>query len=364
MNRPEAPALPRSVAEDRARPGPFDGVDLGLSVGDVAADWPLTTIEGEAFSFLGDSEAGRTRVLLVAGSDAVCEPGIEAFEREIAAFAALGARVHLVFGQRDAALRRPRCRDASVLVDHKGELAASLGHGPTGLSVVVLRANHHFAGIYVSRTSLPALSEALAVCSRLHAERATKAMTSHPPVLMIPEVFSPAECRQLIEVFDTRGQVLVQATEAIDYFGADYKMTVPDHGRVDRVDHFFFERATLDFVLHRLQRVEREVAKAYHYRITQHETLRIARYHGSRGGFSYGHRDNRPPHEHRRFALSINLNTEAFEGGELRFPEFGDQRYRPESGTGFVFSSSLLHEAMQVTAGTRYVLLSFMFGER
>jgi hypothetical protein len=28
-----------------------------------------------------------------------------------------------------------------------------------------------------------------------------------------------------------------------------------------------------------------------------------------------------------------------------------------------VFSCSLLHEAMHVTAGTRYVLLAFFFGE-
>jgi predicted 2-oxoglutarate/Fe(II)-dependent dioxygenase YbiX len=61
--------------------------------------------------------------------------------------------------------------------------------------------------------------------------------------------------------------------------------------------------------------------------------------------------------------MSINLNTEEFEGGELRFPEFGDQRNRPESGTSIVFSSSLLHEAMPVTARRRFVFLAFLFGE-
>lgn len=62
--------------------------------------------------------------------------------------------------------------------------------------------------------------------------------------------------------------------------------------------------------------------------------------------------------------MSINLNTEEFTGGELRFPEFGDQRYRPESGAAIVFSSSLLHEAMHVTSGRRFVLLAFLFGDR
>ncbi len=61
--------------------------------------------------------------------------------------------------------------------------------------------------------------------------------------------------------------------------------------------------------------------------------------------------------------MSINLNTEDFLGGELRFPEFGDQRYRPDSGTAIVFSSSLLHEALQVTSGRRLVVLAFLFGD-
>jgi predicted 2-oxoglutarate/Fe(II)-dependent dioxygenase YbiX len=351
------------VAEDLARPSPFADVDLGLSVGDLAADWPLSTIDGDPFNLLHDSVAGQTKILLLVGNGEVCERGIGEFERELASFANLGVRAYLVFGQKSAACRRPRSAGAVVLIDGEGEMAASLGGGPFRLTVVVLRANQRFAAIYRGERSLPSLSEAIAVCSRLQSERTTRLMISHPPVLTIPDVFSPEECRKLIDVYNTRGQVLVEGNQAINYFGTDYKMKVPDHGREDRVDHFLFERATLDFILHRLQRVQVEVAKAFHYRITRHETLRIGRYHGARGGFSYGHRDNGPPQQHRRFALSINLNTEEFEGGELRFPEFGDQRYRPQTGAGFVFSSSLLHEAMQVTAGTRYVLLSFMFGE-
>jgi predicted 2-oxoglutarate/Fe(II)-dependent dioxygenase YbiX len=66
---------------------------------------------------------------------------------------------------------------------------------------------------------------------------------------------------------------------------------------------------------------------------------------------------------HRRFAASINLNTEEFEGGELRFAEYGDQRYRPATGDAIVFSSSILHEALEVRSGRRLVLLAFLYGE-
>lgn len=82
-----------------------------------------------------------------------------------------------------------------------------------------------------------------------------------------------------------------------------------------------------------------------------------------RDGEFHGHRDDVEPTPYRRFAMSINLNIEEFTGGELRFPEFGDQHYRPENGTAIVFSSSLLHEALHVASGRRLVLLAFLFGE-
>ena len=97
--------------------------------------------------------------------------------------------------------------------------------------------------------------------------------------------------------------------------------------------------------------------------MTKRERLHIARYEGARGGFQNGHRDNPTPElAHRRFALSLNLNTEEYEGGALRFPEYGAQLYRAETGSALVFSSSLLHEVLEVTSGRRYVLLSHLYG--
>jgi predicted 2-oxoglutarate/Fe(II)-dependent dioxygenase YbiX len=141
-------------------------------------------------------------------------------------------------------------------------------------------------------------------------------------------------------------------------------MRIPEHGRVDRVDHWIVDRDT-ETLLHRriAQRVLPEIVRAFQYRITQWERLRIGCYQGERGGKLHAHRDNVAPTSYRRFAMSINLNTEEFSGGELRFPEFGDQRYRPASGTAIVFSSSLLHEALHVTSGRRLVVLAFLFGD-
>ena len=65
----------------------------------------------------------------------------------------------------------------------------------------------------------------------------------------------------------------------------------------------------------------------------------------------------------RKFACSINLNAEEFEGGDLRFPEFGSRTYRPPTGGAVIFSCSLLHEATPVTRGRRYAFLPFFYDE-
>ena len=61
--------------------------------------------------------------------------------------------------------------------------------------------------------------------------------------------------------------------------------------------------------------------------------------------------------------LAAMIRTGEYEGGGLRFPEFGPRVYRPAAGEAIVFSCSLLHEAMAVTHGERFVLLGFLLDE-
>ena len=65
---------------------------------------------------------------------------------------------------------------------------------------------------------------------------------------------------------------------------------------------------------------------------------------------------------HRKFACSINLH-DGFEGGDLRFAEYGQKTYRPPLGGAVVFSCALLHEATRVSAGRRYAFLPFLYDE-
>ena len=112
------------------------------------------------------------------------------------------------------------------------------------------------------------------------------------------------------------------------------------------------------------RRVMPEVRRAFSFPATRFEGFKIVRYGSENGGFFRAHRDNlSPATAHRRFALTLNLN-EAYEGGELRFAEYGPMTYRPAAGEALLFSCSLLHEVTDVTRGERFALLSFLFGEQ
>jgi hypothetical protein len=323
----------------------------------------MAALDGTVVDLRSDAIAGNPVVLLFAPE---LSKGSEALSAALAARAgmtAAGARLFVVTLEgADAA--RGQGAPVPVLLDRSGSVFKGFGISrQDALTTVVLRPNQHVAAILKCAPSQQAC-EALGHLERIAVERRTVAMAHHPPVLIVPDVLSPQDCRRLIDVFETRGQTFVAPGPGIDYIGTDYKMRIPEHGRADRIDHWIVDSDTTA-LLHRNigQRLLPEIAKAFHYRITRWERMRIGCYQGERGGNLHGHRDNVDPTPYRRFAMSINLNADEFSGGELRFPEFGDQRYRPSSGTAIVFSSSLLHEALHVVSGRRLVVLAFMFGE-
>src|SRR5215208_3483636 len=90
----------------------------------------------------------------------------------------------------------------------------------------------------------------------------------------------------------------------------------------------------------------------------------VACYEAETGGHFRAHRDNTTMGTaHRRFAVTINLNAEEYEGGDLLFPEFGSRTYRAPTGGAVVFSCSLLHQAMPVTKGRRFAFLPFLYDD-
>jgi peroxiredoxin len=331
--------------------------------GDIAPRCVLPALDGVNIDLYSDEITGNPIVIVFCPKfTSPVREALAGFRARLEQFAGAGARLFAVTLERATAVKG-QAIPFPVLLDKNGSVFRDFGancqHLPT---TVLLRPNHHVLAIIqgASETQAP---EALALVRQITAERRSLLMAPHAPVLIIPDVLSREDCRHLITVFETRGKLFLDLGPGIDYIGTDYKMRVPEHGRRDRIDHWIVENDTSVLLDHRLvNRVIPEIAKAFHYQITRHERMRIGCYEGSRGGKLHGHRDNFDPSTaYRRFAMSVNLNTEEFEGGELRFPEYGDQRYRPGTGSAIVFSSSLLHEALHVTSGRRFVLLAFLF---
>ncbi len=178
------------------------------------------------------------------------------------------------------------------------------------------------------------------------------------PVLTIPNVLSRDDCRALIARWHEMGNAPGRVTSLVK--GEQVERVYESLKK--RRDHRLNDPAVLRPLLALIaRRLAPELDKAFHYRAFKFDRVLIACYDAERGDFFRRHRDNQTPATAtRRFALTLNLNSEEYDGGELIFPEYGDHRYKPATGAAVLFSCSLLHEALPVTAGQRFALLSFL----
>jgi predicted 2-oxoglutarate/Fe(II)-dependent dioxygenase YbiX len=178
------------------------------------------------------------------------------------------------------------------------------------------------------------------------------------PVLVVPRVFDPAFCRELIAYYDAQGGQVSGVMRDID----GRTVGVLD-GMKRRRDVNIVDEGLKAGIIEGLERaLAPMIERTFHFRATRLERYLIACYDAEEGGYFRPHRDNQSfATAHRKFAVSINLNAEEFEGGDLRFPEFGPRTYRPPTGGAVVFCCSLLHEATPVTRGRRYAVLPFLY---
>ena len=182
------------------------------------------------------------------------------------------------------------------------------------------------------------------------------------PVLVVPRVFDADTCRTLIDLFDRHG-------------GRDSgSMDDVDGKTVERVDHQYKKRSDYHIDDPALQadlsaRIERfllpQIKQAFQFDATRLERFMVGCYDsdGSGGRFMPHRDDVTPGTAHRRFACTINLNAEDYEGGDLCFPEFGQRLYRAPTGGAVIFSCSMLHEVKPMIRGRRYAFLPFLYDE-
>ena len=344
-----------------------------VSVGDIAPPFALPNQAGDAFDLYGDDVAGNfISILFCPGGTAAAIEQLKGFAEVHDALRQQGVRVIAVSDEPVTALAK--CHDEyslpfDLLSDAERRLLTGYGipsadsQADSQPVTYLIRPNLHC--LQVVHDGLHA-ETTLRLVHEQQEQQIDSTLGFQPPILMVPDVFTHDDCERLIAIYNAPGVPMIKSSELMNLQeGADVKTRVADYDRQDRIDHFIMTDESKRFVSSRLgRRLLPEIKKAFNYQVAEFEGLRIARYKGQRGGRAHGHRDNSLPEvAHRRFALSINLNAEDFEGGEIRFPEYGNRRYKAQTGAALVFSCSLLHEALAVTQGQRLVLLAFLNGD-
>ncbi|MDE1147479.1 MAG: 2OG-Fe(II) oxygenase [Azospirillaceae bacterium] len=186
-------------------------------------------------------------------------------------------------------------------------------------------------------------------------------MEIQAPVLIVPRVFEPDFCRLLVALHRFHGGLDSGVMDEVD----GKMVGVYDYSRKRRRDYILQDQALCLAAADRIgRRLVPQVRRALAFDATRLERHIVACYDAEEGGHFKPHRDNTAGGTaHRRFAVTVNLNAEDYEGGDLRFPEFGPRTYRAPTGGAVVFACGLLHEATPVTRGQRYAYLPFLYDE-
>lgn len=347
-----------------------------LAPGDRVPDVGLMNTSGKLISLMHQDLAGEPIAILVypANDKSAYLREVEKFAELLPRFQAAGARVLIVNRQSaeaNAELTIKKALKFPVLADVSGAVTAALGLGTAGRNpkipgcfVAIIDSNQRLVkrleSLGEARLAVPALKaiEALGK-TRVSSGGDGLVIHSQAPVLLIPNVFDAGFCATLIKAWESGdrfdGGVSRSSSAAANNLQYGYKR---------REDLVIQDDALLQPLLARVrQHVWEEMYKAFLYRPTHCEAFRIGCYQAQDQGFFAPHRDNKTPlTKHRRFAMTLCLN-EDYEGGYLRFSEYGPQLYKPGTGSAVIFSCELLHEVMPVTQGRRFALINFYYGE-
>ena len=180
------------------------------------------------------------------------------------------------------------------------------------------------------------------------------------PALMVPRVFSFEICDFLVQFYEQQGGV----DSGFQFDVAGKTATLSDWRLKRRSDVAVAAPEVRELVRGQIvRRLLPAIEQFFQFRATRMDRYIVACYDSEVGGHFHRHRDNvNAGAQHRRFAVSINLNNN-FEGCDLTFPEFGRKTYRPSEGGALVFSCGALHQVTPVTKGRRYAFLAFLYGE-
>ena len=318
--------------------------------GERAPDFALPRGDREEVTRFYGLAGGRPTVLLFAGDDHGMVVDLPA---DLTAHHDHDVDVHTIG-------RAPVANIDTAFVDAEGKVHEAYGARDGQPVAIVLDPNLRVvAHVVVDAvdTAAEAISEALTPPQEDDGVPAPRLA----PVLFVPDALAPSWCDRLIERWTNEGSVETGVETIVDGERAE----ATDVRRKRRRDHTVTDQQLLrQLTQHIGARVFPELQKAFAFQAGGFEGFKIGCYTAEDRGHFEAHRDNLSAGTaHRRFGLTLNLNDD-YDGGELRFPEYGPTRYRPAAGEALVFSGSHLHEVLPVERGQRFVLLSFLLARR
>lgn len=339
------------------------GIRPPLNVGEAAPWFRAATLKGsEAYAF--DVAGGRPVLMLFFGTanNPACASALaqirarrDLFDDVRAAF--FGVTVDPSDAERERI--RPRIPGIRFFLDY--DRAVSRAFGAAADEGEAYRGHWLLLDRSLRVAGRFALNEGEAALDAF--TRLTEAPPSQDwaPVLLVPDLLEPELCRTLIDLYEADGG---EESGFMRDVGGMTKLLLDPKHKIRRdylIEESGLARQLNLRIMHRLVPM---IRRAFAFEASRVERLIVGCYEARDGGHFRAHRDNTTlGTAHRRFAVTVNLNAEDYEGGDLRFPEFGPRTYRAPTGGAVVFSCSLLHQAMPVTKGTRYAFLPFLYDE-
>jgi predicted 2-oxoglutarate/Fe(II)-dependent dioxygenase YbiX/peroxiredoxin len=339
-----------------ARPG--RSASLPLTVGDPAPWFKAPTAGNPEFLF--DSAAGRWVLLGFLPLDPAARR--EALMAAAAArnlFDDVKASLFLVVRDPETAASARDMRGLRWVLDLDGEVSRLFGalsaDGAETPMWLLLDPTLRVAG----RKALSDAARVFQAIPTLAAPPDHAGVPMSAPVLIAPRIFDDDLCARLLTLHQAEGGRLTgvmrddgdRTVEVQDEYKRRRDIWISDPGLRAEIDDALARRL---FPLVRL---------AFQFEVEAIERHLVSCYDAAVGGVFRPHRDNTTwETAGRRFACSINLNDD-FDGGALRFPEYGLAQHRPPRGGAAVFSCGLMHEALPVTRGRRYAFLPFFYDE-
>ena len=313
-------------------------------VGDVLPNILLRDCTGVEFA-VGDPRIAGDPVVIVSdcGDAPAQAPGEDAY----GALQSAGAHLLRVV----SGAPRPADEADPVYFDPENQLPQMFGFSQP--SIIVISPSYRVEAILPDS----ALEAARALAAAHGGKETMRLGAGVAPVLVIPDVLDKPLIDRLIAYWNDSEPEMGAVSDAKGAAeGGAMRLEVKR-----RADVMVAEKQLFLDVKDRIQRcVIPMMQRAFGFECANMEALRVGCYDSADKGCFRRHRDNTTRFSApRKFAMSLNLNTGEYEGGRLNFPEFGKSDYEAPPGAAVVFSCSLLHEAMEVTAGRRFALFTF-----